>query len=68
MKKTEVSSGACFGYFDSDEFEECLECKLSRECEKATKSILVEEVRRKEKRSRRQVEEIARKFRDENQE
>lgn len=36
-KKTEVIDGACFGYYD-EEFKECLVCKISKACSKATSS------------------------------
>lgn len=44
-KKTEVVDGACFGYHDP-EFKECLSCKISRACAKATASDRREEVLR----------------------
>ena len=44
MKKTNIISGACFGYFD-DSFADCLKCKIAESCYQATHSDKVMEVR-----------------------
>jgi len=43
-KKTNIVSGACFGYFDRT-FEECRKCKTMSSCYCATNSEQVEVVR-----------------------
>ena len=41
----DVVEGACFGYYDGT-FDECLNCKLSRQCKRAAESDEAEDVRR----------------------
>lgn len=62
MKKTKVICGACFGYFNAIEFEECRSCKLSEACEKASVSKRSEEIKRQEKKSYDVIEDLKKEF------
>ena len=64
MKKTEVISGVCFGYFDAENFEECKECLCAKECEKATASDKVEEVRNIHISSEKTLEKVVNSWKD----
>lgn len=61
MKKTNVISGACFGYFDP-EFDECNECGISASCINAARSDKIEEIRAIAKINIPQVDELVRQW------
>ena len=59
LARTEFADGCCFGYYDAS-FNACkAECAIAAQCERATNSGKVKEVRDVEKRTAAQIAALA---------